>query len=59
MKKLFAIDGQHRVEGIKQLAKQMGDEAFKEMPDELCTIFVAHKKDRQLECKELGDYFQL
>ncbi len=41
---LFAIDGQHRVEGIKQLAKQIGDEAFNEMPDELCAIFVAHKK---------------
>ena len=42
--KLFAIDGQHRVEGIKHLAKQIDDEAFEEMPDELCTIFVAHKK---------------
>ena len=42
---LFAIDGQHRVEGIKQLAKQIGDEALKEMPDELCAIFVAHKKN--------------
>ena len=42
--KLFAIDGQHRVEGIKLLAERIGDEAFKEMPDELCTIFVAHKK---------------
>ena len=42
--KLFAIDGQHRVEGIKHLAEQMGEEAFKEMPDELCAIFVAHKK---------------
>ena len=42
--KLFAIDGQHRVEGIKHLAKQIGEEAFEEMPDELCAIFVAHKK---------------
>ena len=42
--KLFAIDGQHRVEGIKHLAKRIGDEAFEEMPDELCAIFVAHKK---------------
>ena len=41
---LFAIDGQHRVEGIKQLAEQIGNEAFNEMPDELCAIFVAHKK---------------
>ena len=42
--KLFAIDGQHRVEGIKRLAGQIGNEAFEEMPDELCVIFVAHKK---------------
>ena len=42
--KLFAIDGQHRVEGIKQLAKRIGEEAFEEMSDELCAIFVAHKK---------------
>lgn len=42
--KLFAIDGQHRVEGIKRLAKRIGNEAFEEMPDELCAIFVAHKK---------------
>ena len=38
--KLFALDGQHRVEGIKHLP----DEAFEEMPDELCAIFVSHKK---------------
>lgn len=42
--KLFAIDGQHRVEGIKQLAKQVGEETFEDMRDELCAIFVAHKK---------------
>lgn len=42
--KLFAIDGQHRVEGIKHLAERMGEQAFEEMPDELCAIFVAHKK---------------
>ena len=42
--KLFAIDGQHRVEGIKHLAQRIGEEAFQEMPDELCTIFVAHKR---------------
>lgn len=42
--KLFAIDGQHRVEGIKQLTKRIGEEAFDELPDEICAIFVAHKK---------------
>ena len=42
--KLFAIDGQHRVEGIKHLAERMGEQTFEEMPDELCAIFVAHKK---------------
>ena len=42
--KLFAIDGQHRVEGIKHLAEQVGEETFEEMRDELCAIFVAHKK---------------
>ena len=42
--KLFAIDGQHRVEGIKRFAKRVGGEAFEEIPDELCAIFVAHKK---------------
>ena len=44
--KLFAIDGQHRVEGIKRFAKQIGDEEFEESPDELCAIFVAHKKSQ-------------
>ena len=42
--KLFAIDGQHRVEGIKHLANRMGEEAFAEISDELCAIFVAHKQ---------------
>ena len=42
--KLFAIEGQHRVEGIKRLAEQIGDEEFGKMPDELCVIFVAHKR---------------
>ena len=44
--KLFAIDGQHRVEGVKRLAERIGEEAFEETSDELCTIFVAHKKSR-------------
>ena len=42
--KLFAIDGQHRVEGVKRLAERIGEEAFEEIPDELCAIFVSHKK---------------
>ena len=42
--KLFAIDGQHRVEGVKRLVDRIGEEAFEAMPDGLCAIFVAHKK---------------
>ena len=42
--KLFAIDGQHRVEGVKRLVDRIGEEAFEAMPDVLCAIFVAHKK---------------
>lgn len=42
--KLFAIDGQHRVEGIKHLAERIGEKMFEEMSDELCAIFVSHKK---------------
>ena len=44
--KLFAIDGQHRVEGIKRFAKRIDEEEFEEIPDELCAIFVAHKKSQ-------------
>lgn len=42
--KLFALDGQHRVEGVKRLVDRIGEEAFEKRPDELCAIFVAHKK---------------
>ena len=42
--KLFAIDGQHRVEGVKRLVDRIGEVAFEERPDELCAIFVAHKQ---------------
>ena len=42
--KLFAIDGQHRVEGVKRLADRVGKDSFEAMPDGLCAIFVAHKK---------------
>lgn len=43
---LFAIDGQHRVEGIKQaLDKEVQDEKLKN--DELTVILVAHGTDEQ------------
>jgi len=38
--KLFAIDGQHRVEGIKEFLKENGH--AENLEDEICTIFVAH-----------------
>ena len=44
--KLFALDGQHRVEGVKRLVDRIGEEAFAKIPDELCAIFVAHKQSR-------------
>lgn len=40
--KLFAIDGQHRVEGIKEFIKKFSPEELKNLEDEICTIFVAH-----------------
>ena len=40
--KLFAIDGQHRVEGIKEALKENPDLA----DEELAVLFVAHKTDR-------------
>lgn len=40
--KLFAIDGQHRVEGIKQFVKELEGEKLKGLEDEICAIFVAH-----------------
>lgn len=40
--KLFAIDGQHRVEGIKEFAKEMGAGQMAQLEDEICVIFVAH-----------------
>ena len=44
--KLFALDGQHRVEGVKRLVDRIGEEAFEKRLDELCAIFVAHKQSR-------------
>lgn len=40
--KLFAIDGQHRVEGIKEFTREIGTEKLKALEDEVCAIFVAH-----------------
>jgi DNA sulfur modification protein DndB len=38
--KLFAIDGQHRVEGIKEFLEE--NDQVENLEDEICTIFVAH-----------------
>jgi len=40
---LFAIDGQHRVEGVKRFIQQLPEKQRSELQDEICTIFVAHK----------------
>lgn len=40
--KLFAIDGQHRVEGIKEFSRAVGADKLGRLEDEICTIFVAH-----------------
>lgn len=41
--KLFAIDGQHRVEGIKRFMNDLKGEEQTRIQDEICAIFVAHK----------------
>jgi DNA sulfur modification protein DndB len=43
--KLFAIDGQHRVEGIKEFVRELGAENAKSLEDEVCAIFVAHSNE--------------
>jgi DNA sulfur modification protein DndB len=43
--KLFAIDGQHRVEGIKEFVRELGVEKAKALEDEVCAIFVAHSNE--------------
>jgi DNA sulfur modification protein DndB len=40
--KLFAIDGQHRVEGIKEFGKEISELSLKQSEDEICAIFVSH-----------------
>ena len=39
---LFAIDGQHRIEGIKEFARKIGRGKLLTLEDEICAIFVAH-----------------
>jgi DNA sulfur modification protein DndB len=43
--KLFAIDGQHRVEGIKEFMRGREVEEGKSLEDEVCAIFVAHSNE--------------
>lgn len=43
--KLFAIDGQHRVEGIKQFMSGLDASKLDALEDEICTIFVAHSNE--------------
>ena len=43
--KLFAIDGQHRIEGIKEYAREIGAEKLGRLEDEICAIFVAHSNE--------------
>jgi len=45
--KLFAIDGQHRVEGVKEFMRELGVEKAKNLEDEVCAIFVAHSNEPQ------------
>lgn len=40
--KLFAVDGQHRVEGIKEFSRVVGVGKLESQEDEICAIFVAH-----------------
>jgi DNA sulfur modification protein DndB len=40
--KLFAIDGQHRVEGVKEFAREIGKDKLTALEDEICAIFVSH-----------------
>jgi DNA sulfur modification protein DndB len=45
--KLFAIDGQHRVEGIKKFWERLSSQEQKDLQDEICAIFVAHKGTKE------------
>jgi DNA sulfur modification protein DndB len=45
--KLFAIDGQHRVEGIKAYINSLKPEEIATLEDEVCAIFVAHVKSEE------------
>lgn len=45
--KLFAIDGQHRVEGIKKFWARLNTKQQESLQDEICAIFVAHKSSQE------------
>jgi DNA sulfur modification protein DndB len=45
--KLFAIDGQHRIEGIKEFARKIGRTKLLQLEDELSAIFVAHRTSQE------------
>lgn len=45
--KLFAIDGQHRVEGIKEFMGGLTENEAKDLEDEVCAVFVAHSNEPQ------------
>jgi DNA sulfur modification protein DndB len=45
--KLFAIDGQHRIEGIKEFGRKIGNKELLGLEDEICAIFVAHTNSTQ------------
>src|SRR5262249_33660175 len=44
--KLFAIDGQHRIEGIKEFGQDLGRAKLEALEDEICAIFVAHSNTK-------------
>jgi DNA sulfur modification protein DndB len=44
--KLFAIDGQHRIEGIKEFGREIGRAKLESLEDEICAIFVAHSNSK-------------
>jgi DNA sulfur modification protein DndB len=44
--RLFAIDGQHRVEGIKEFGRNIGQDKLLALEDEICAIFVAHSNSQ-------------
>jgi DNA sulfur modification protein DndB len=43
--KLFTIDGQHRVEGIKEFIARLSQKQLTSLEDEVSAIFVSHRSD--------------